>query len=214
MEGSFEVSSLSAMWGDDEARSLNRLLSPESKVGTRRLLLRDISASILRILQTLHCADYATIAESLISELGQFSAIEHKNIKRRTYDAINVMVAAQALRREGTLLGLPQQLTHRQHSVKRGRLKHLLQLFTAQKQLLARNLKTPLRSSIAGNALLCFKVQWPYKVRLRNSGSDCELVLTAAQPIKQVEWETALLQLQFSKSDALLPLEVYKLASW
>ncbi|KAI5187293.1 transcription factor Dp-1 [Nematocida homosporus] len=64
--------------------------------------LKAFSAMILSILQKERSMDYARVAETVIALVGESS--DDKNVRRRVYDALNVMCAADVIRKEKKLV--------------------------------------------------------------------------------------------------------------
>lgn len=66
--------------------------------------LKAFSAIILSIMHREKTMDYTQVAEAVISLVG--TTAEDKNIRRRVYDALNVMCAAEVIRKEKKMLYL------------------------------------------------------------------------------------------------------------
>lgn len=69
--------------------------------------LRTLSESVYEIVLQLKVTTYKEVATQLVESLyenaqtGELGAREEQNIKRRVYDALNVLISASVLRRNG-----------------------------------------------------------------------------------------------------------------
>ena len=157
-----EALPLTAVWKDDHLckESNGRMLSPQTSCSSEVTQVRaksGLKPLAARVKELMHAAggkaSYQSLAEGLISEFEHTDSSSNrertvKNIKRRAYDAINVMTAVGLLtRQDETLsLSLPKEhsdllLIRDRISIKRTRLKRMSSTYQLLKSLLSRNEK-------------------------------------------------------------------------
>ena len=122
--------------------------------------LKRMSSLIKQLVLAQSCVTFKEVAASLTTELDPDSSKGAKNIRRRVYDAINVLLAVGVLEKRQSLvrwkapvpattdLSSRVELTKQRVAEKRARLFDVVRKWVALKHLLARNARSSQRSTL------------------------------------------------------------------
>lgn len=150
----FEETSLSTLWSETTQtfspppKSTNDSIALPSTPRSRNGL-KSISWKVREIVAQQGVTSYKAVADELLCDLdiSQDALRDEKNIRRRVYDALNVLIAADILEKKGKLVSL------RAHNYvkkapetdsmlnKRQKLKELVDQYSSTKGLVSRNMK-------------------------------------------------------------------------
>lgn len=152
----FEESSLTTMWGETTPstnKKIELLCTPPSTTLRSRNGLKALSWRVKEIVERYGSATYKDVADELLQELqtiqGEEDFKDEKNVRRRVYDALNVLIAAEILQKRGKQVESKIRSTFRTsfklenssdtYTAKRKMLKKLSQNYIAIKNLIERN---------------------------------------------------------------------------
>mmetsp|Transcript_7400 Transcript_7400/g.7263 ORF Transcript_7400/g.7263 Transcript_7400/m.7263 type:complete len:210 (+) Transcript_7400:420-1049(+) len=128
------------------------MCTPPSTTLRSRNGLKALSWRVKEIVERFGSATYKDVADELLRELqsnqGDEDFKDEKNVRRRVYDALNVLIAAEILQKRGKMVESRNKSSYRlcfksENSEtfisKRKKLKQLLQHYVAIKNLIERN---------------------------------------------------------------------------
>ena len=136
----FEECSLDKLWSLPAKRP-----TPEASIGLKiKSELKNLSWSIKEIISKRKVSTYKEVANELISELASSSELtkDVRNIRRKIYDAINVLTATNIIEKQGKQIVLkPKINAERSVSVtkKKEKLVRLMDSYIATKNLFEQN---------------------------------------------------------------------------
>ncbi|CAG9319375.1 unnamed protein product [Blepharisma stoltei] len=149
----FEESSLSTMWSEGQAPQIptqpSTVSSPSAHFPRSRNGLKSISWKVKDIVERQGSTSYKSVADELLSELNipTTATKDEKNIRRRVYDALNVLIAADVLCKNGRFVEIKhknkENFSCDSESVieKRKILQELVEKVGSMKGLINRNMK-------------------------------------------------------------------------
>ena len=103
--------------------------------------LKILSSRVKSILMNKRPTSYREVAEELIKDLNVINKNEEKNILRRVYDALNVLIAADVVGKEGNEYCWKGSSQESIIAVKKAELQSLVLKYYSIKSLISRNLK-------------------------------------------------------------------------
>lgn len=206
----FEDASLHTMWSGGANSQFSKSVRHISKRNNRKILLRDISFRVKRLLDESKTSDYLTIVDKLAKE-HDFSI--QQNIKRRAYDAINVMLAAGLLSKEGKHVEILHNRENDPFEEKRRKLRTRLEKFSAYKNLCWRNAESNKKAEILFLPVHLIYASAEFSYRLTSTERGCELTVTSYGQIRFIEEADVVRQIQFDKKLKVVPQEVYNLVN-
>lgn len=187
--------------------------TPRSSRGLKRL-----SRRVKEVVQERATSTYKDVADDLIRELEHMDITdkekEEKNIRRRVYDALNVLIAAGVMGKKGKLVVWrgadmcyqpPTESEERYHhsiQEKRKRLQSLIDQVTTLKALIERNKRKTSTD----------RVYFPAKLLVSKGNVDClmtqdgnfsRICVTSTSPIQENDLLNSVSSLRLSKTDCL-----------
>lgn len=185
----FEDQSLNYLWNEQDASApmtLSTIIkTPPNTTYRSRNGLKALSWRVREIVETQRITNYKEVADELLKDLNVSTSAspqrDEKNVRRRVYDALNVLIAASILRKTGKEVAasapLPplrldaDEFDHLQ--LKRGRLRCLIEEYTALKNLYERN---------SMQTRVVQTVPYPLALIALCRGSKYEITLTKCPP--------------------------------
>lgn len=208
---------MAQFWRDDHITS-PQMFRPKSENATPRSSrgLKPLSRRVKEVVQERVTSTYKDVADGLIRELDHMDKAnkekEAKNIHRRVYDALNVLVAAGVMGKRGKyvvwrgaeLCYQPPTESQEQYQLsvqeKRRQLRELVEQYSSLKALVFRNEQKPGKDRIHLPALLV-TTSGKAHASLFFGSQQTQLCITAAGPINQHDLLACLPHLRLSKSD-------------
>lgn len=208
---------MAPFWRDDQFTS-PQMYRPRSENATPRSSrgLKRLSRRVKEVVQERATSTYKDVADDLIRELDHMEIAnkekEAKNIHRRVYDALNVLIAAGVMGKRGKhVIWRGAELCYQpptesqemiQHSVheKRRQLQELVEQYSSLKALIFRNEQKSGKDRIHLPALLVTTRGKAY-ASLSFASQKTQLCISAPGPISQHDLLACLPHLRLSKSD-------------
>jgi hypothetical protein len=137
----FEVASLTSLWSDYTKASPSKPRTPVPKTTVRsKNGLKMLSWKVKEIVEKLGSSTYQEIADQLVKETedSEGEARDEKNIRRRVYDALNVLISVGVLEKENKKVQVVRKVPNPAVE-KIKKLKELTEKYLALKALIARN---------------------------------------------------------------------------
>lgn len=137
----YEVASLTSLWSDYTRSSPNKPRTPIPKTTIRsKNGLKMLSYKVKEIVEKLGSSTYQEIADCLVKETedSEGDAKDEKNIRRRVYDALNVLISVGVLSKDNKKV----QVVHKEPNPimeKLKKLKDLTEKYLILKSLITRN---------------------------------------------------------------------------
>ena len=148
----FEESSLDRLWKDEPPSRLPPISTPSSLSGVRSLSgLKSLSWRVKELVEERGSSTYQEITDQLMKELQitqkKSPQKSEKNVRRRIYDALNVLVAVNVLEKQGKYVtsnrifhvGLSSASDCDELTDKRDKLSRLVEKYCAIRNLYERN---------------------------------------------------------------------------
>lgn len=152
--------------------------------------LKVLSARVKSILINKRPSSYREVAEELITEMSAVSKSEEKNILRRVYDSLNVLIAAGVVIKQGNEYCW-KNTTKSHLEGKRAELKSLANRFYSMKSLIYRNLQMQKpENTLDFPLLLVVTDENNNTLKIESSGSASTLRLKFQKEISVLkEWD-------------------------
>ena len=232
----FEEAALSSMWIDppriSETDNSSQRPSSQSNFDPFRISrsLKSLSWHVKDLICTRLHTSYKEVADELIDKLGLNSAPimsrEERNVRRRVYDAINVLVAIKIIKKKGKTvnwIGLPRPASHPcQHvqkrlNEKREVLKDLALKILATEGLVRRNSRQKMSAKCFASPFIVVALpRRPHtKMQLWKSLHSTKFVLKVNSELRILGDVDVLaaMGLHFSGSRNIIPEEVLELCN-
>lgn len=201
---------VTAIWSEDSTQP-SSFSSPVSRSRNTLISLREISSKVHQIMRAKPTNDPVAIADQIVKELGETEVNIKKNIKRRAYDAINVMLAAGVVQKDGKSLYTVRSDENDVLREKRRMLRNLIETFSAYKNLLWRNSENFKRNEIITLPVMIYKLTGTCSYSMHNIAERCLVNVKSSQKIKSISEIEILKAIDFKNKSRVVPQEVYNL---
>lgn len=203
-------SSMNTILSEDSTQ-LSIFNSPLSRSKSAFISLKKISSKVYEIVRKRPTIDPISIANQLVKEVGETETNIQKNIKRRAYDAINVMLASGIVQKDGKNLHTPKNNANDALYEKRVKLRNLIDTFSAYKNLTWRNSESFNRKEMIKLPALVYSLTGAFTYSVNTTTKGCLMTVKSARELKSITEIDILKAIEFKKKSKVVPQEVYNL---
>lgn len=195
----------------EDSTQLSIFNSPLSRSKNAFISLKRISSKVYEIVRKRSTIDPVSVANQLVKEVGETETNIQKNIKRRAYDAINVMLASGVVQKDGRNLYTIKNNANDALSEKRSKLRNLIETFSAYKNLTWRNSESFNRKEMIKLPALVYSLTGAFTYSVQTTTEGCLMTVQSTRELRSIAEIDILKTIGFKKKSKVVPQEVYNL---